>query len=249
MTAGPIDYDEIAPRYDRHRRGTGPYSDLLWELARSAPGREFLEIGPGTGNETAAMLEAAPARITGLERSRGMCAQARAKGVAAAWVQGEAEHLPFRNQSFDFLFGAYMLHYLPDLEVVFRECRRVLRPNGTAAFVTVSHEFIRAHPMNRWFPSLAKVDLDRFPDIGRVRAALESAGFRAVDSRDTAALPRDIDTAYADRVAHRFISTYDLLPPAEFDEGLKSLRRDIARGAAGTLVREATLVWGHLPPT
>jgi ubiquinone/menaquinone biosynthesis C-methylase UbiE len=242
-----VNYDRIAPHYDRHRRGIGPYSELLWKLAKSSPGRAFLELGPGTGNETSAMLEAVPSRITGLERSRGMCRQAQAKRLDAQWVQGQVEHLPFADGIFDFAFGAYMLHYLPDLPQVFGECRRVLRSGCIAAFVTVSHDFIRAHPMNRYFPSLALVDLARFPAIDRIEAALLQSGFIDVQAQNTIAAPKVIDAAYADKVAHRFISTYDLLPPEEFEQGLEALRRDVAIGAAGTMEREATVVWGRAP--
>lgn len=242
-----LNYDDIAPGYDTHRRGRGPYFSRLMSLAASAPGRRVLEIGAGTGNNTRAFFDALSCDFTALERSAGMLARGRAKVPEAQWVQGDAMALPFPADRLDFLFGTYMLHHIRDVEGLGHECRRVLRPDGLAVFVTVPQDFIARHPMNAYFPSFAEIDLARFQPIPDVEAALRRAGFREVHSEDTIDVPRPIDAAYADRVAGQFISTYALLPSDEFEHGLARLRADIARrGRLETpIAREATLVVGR----
>ena len=51
----------------------------------------------------------------------------------------------------------------------------------------------------------------------------------------------------AHRVAGRFVSTYDLLPAAEFEAGLSQLRAAIEAGGgfAGEIVWESLVVWGE----
>lgn len=51
----------------------------------------------------------------------------------AVFISGDAEALPFRNESFDLVYGCSVLHHL-DLEEALREVRRVLRPGGRLVF-------------------------------------------------------------------------------------------------------------------
>jgi SAM-dependent methyltransferase len=49
--------------------------------------------------------------------------------------QGIAEHLPFADASFDYVFSRFSAHHWRDVDAGLREVRRVLKPGGTAAFV------------------------------------------------------------------------------------------------------------------
>lgn len=240
-----VDYDQIGPTYDTHRHGGGPYFSKLVQLARDTPGKRVLEIGAGTGNNAGLMASALSTTLVALEQSRGMLTQGAGKGLPARWVRGRGQCLPFRDGHFDFLFACYVLHHIPDLNIFFGECHRVLRA-GAAAFVTVPEDFIARHPMNTYFPSFAKIDHARFQPIGDVIAALENVGFEIVSSVTTLAPPCPIDDTFVAKVEGRYISTYDLIPPAEFAQGLKRLKQDVGRlGAlAEPMIREATVVWG-----
>ncbi len=236
---GKVDYDTIARRYDAFRGGGGPYLPLLVEMARSHGARNVLEVGAGTGNNTAAFHEAFPAALLiACDLSLGMITRAREKEVPGKWVQADAHHLPLAAGAVDFCFGCYMLHYVSSPAAFFGECARVLR-NGCAAFVTASHEFIETHPMNRYFPSFAAIDRARFQPIDVLKEALADAGFGAVSEQRIQASPAPIDQSYLQRVENQFISTYSLLPPGEFTEGLARLRSDIE--AKGRL--DVELVW------
>lgn len=238
-----IDYDRIAAGYDTHRTGRGPYFDSLIQRARETDATRVLELGAGTGNNTAPFLEAHPCKLVALDQSAGMLRQHAAKGIDAKRINASATALPFADRAFDFVFATYMLHHIEDLAALAEECHRVL-DGGTVAFVTVSHDFIRRHPMNAYFPSFAEVDCARFQDIPELEAALRAAGFRQVQSHDVQSPPRPIDATYAERVASRFISTYDLLPPDEFAEGVAQLRTDTAdpRKRPAPIIREATII-------
>lgn len=45
-------------------------------------------------------------------------------------LQIDAQHLPFRKETFDKILGFHMFYHVPDLGEVFSEITRVLRPNG-----------------------------------------------------------------------------------------------------------------------
>jgi SAM-dependent methyltransferase len=200
---------------------------VLSRLAADCGTREALELGSGTGNATFAFQQAYPCRLFGAELSRGMLEKAWAKAIpGVAWLRANAMAIPLADRSVDFVFACYMLHYVPDLARAFAECRRVLRPGGAVAFVTTPHDYIRRHPMAHYFPSFAPIDLARFPSEETLLATLRQVGFERVQS-ETVSEPRVVDRAYAERVADRHLSTFDLIPEAEFQEGLKRLYADL----------------------
>ncbi len=46
------------------------------------------------------------------------------------FVKGNAEELPFLDNSFDILFSRLAFHHFTDIESIFREMVRVLKPGG-----------------------------------------------------------------------------------------------------------------------
>ena len=240
-----VDYDKVAPNYDNHRQGSGPYLDRLVSLAREAGAGPVLEVGAGTGNNTHAFAQSLPCFLTALEPSEGMLAHGKAKNINAQWVRGSLQAVPVATTAVRFIFGVYVLHHIPDLVAALAECSRVLG-HGCAAFITASEGFIDHHPMNEYFPSFAAVDRARFQPVAAVADAFGQAGFSRVESESFVAAPRPIGTAYVDKVAAKFISTYDLLPPQEYADGLARLRADVARqGSLDTpLAWESVAVWG-----
>lgn len=103
------------------------------------PGMRLLDVACGTGLvavESAKILGSAD-NITCLDPSEGMLAVARTK-LAATFVQGRAEALPFADQTFDFLTMGYALRHVADLEQTFAEYRRVLKPGGKVLILEVT---------------------------------------------------------------------------------------------------------------
>jgi SAM-dependent methyltransferase len=105
------------------------------------PGRyaRGLEVGAGTGYFTLNLLRAGVLRqAVATDISPRMLdvlgGSAAELGLEVETACCEAAELPFEDGSFDLVFGHAVLHHLPDLEVAFREFRRVLRPGGALAF-------------------------------------------------------------------------------------------------------------------
>ncbi len=91
-----------------------------------------VDIGTGAG---ALALALAPhvREVVGVDRVPELLALARerAKGVAnVEFVEGDAEHLPFEDYSFDLAGTLRTLHHVPHPESVLSELTRVTRPGG-----------------------------------------------------------------------------------------------------------------------
>ena len=102
-------------------------------------GDHLLDVACGTGLvavESAKILGTAD-HITCLDPSAGMLAVARTK-LAAHFIQARAEAIPLPDNSFDFLTMGYALRHVADLEVAFREYRRMLKPGGKFLILEVT---------------------------------------------------------------------------------------------------------------
>lgn len=125
--------------YDRQARDNGWHPEALFGLVYEylQPGDRLLDVGIGTGLSSETFARAG-VQVFGLDSDPEMLALCRAK----AFVAGLQEHnlldipWPYEAQAFDHLLAAGVLHFLADLEPVFREASRVLRPGGTFTFTT-----------------------------------------------------------------------------------------------------------------
>jgi ubiquinone/menaquinone biosynthesis C-methylase UbiE len=126
-------WDKAAPSYDRQI--------AFFERIQFAGGREWLgerahgrvlEVAIGTGLN----LPHYPAdvAITGIELSPAMLAIARQRATGLGrdvdLREGDAEHLPFDDASFDTVVCALSLCTIPSPRAAVAEMRRVLRPGG-----------------------------------------------------------------------------------------------------------------------
>ena len=98
-----------------------------------------LDVATGTGN-TAFALAPHVRRVVGLDLTRPMLDEARRiaaeRGVTNVdWVIGDAEHLPFADETFDVYTVRAAPHHFHDVDGFLDEAFRVLKPGRDAAFV------------------------------------------------------------------------------------------------------------------
>jgi ubiquinone/menaquinone biosynthesis C-methylase UbiE len=121
------DYPEIARRQ-------------LWEIgpkvvARAGVGREddVLDVACGTGN-CALRAAQAGANVVALDLTPELLDVGRRlateAGLQVQWVQGDAEDLPFGDESFDVVLSSFGVMFAPRHGVTAGELARVLRPGG-----------------------------------------------------------------------------------------------------------------------
>jgi ubiquinone/menaquinone biosynthesis C-methylase UbiE len=126
--------------------GTGDYKavadkiasagEVLVERAGIEPGMDVLDVACGTGNASVPAAKLA-ARVTGLDFSPGLLAIAREYGadsmVEVDWIEGDAQALPFDDDSFDRVISCFGHMFAPDHKQTADELRRVCRPGGRIA--------------------------------------------------------------------------------------------------------------------
>jgi SAM-dependent methyltransferase len=116
-----------------------------WQLGRLAAGERVLDLGSGAGTDSliAAQMVGAAGRVTGVDMTPEMLAKARAAAaeLGAAnveFVEAEAEHLPFADESFDVVISNGVIDLIPDKDAVFAELERVLVPGGRLQIADVT---------------------------------------------------------------------------------------------------------------
>jgi demethylmenaquinone methyltransferase/2-methoxy-6-polyprenyl-1,4-benzoquinol methylase len=120
--------------------GTGSwYRKQALIRAGLTSGMEVVDVGVGTGlvARQAAVIVGDPAKITGVDPSPGMLENAKVpEGVKL--ISGSAEHIPFPDNSFDFLSMGYALRHISDLTTAFAEFHRVLKPGGRLCVLEIT---------------------------------------------------------------------------------------------------------------
>ncbi len=118
---------------------TTPVAGNLVRFAQLVPGEAVLDIGTGTG-VVAITAARAGARVTGLDLTPALLEAARENSLIArqniVWTEGDAEHLPYPDDSFDVVVSQFGHIFAPRPDVAIAEMLRVLKPGGRIAFAT-----------------------------------------------------------------------------------------------------------------
>lgn len=137
-------FNGTARYYDAINRwfslGTGSwYRRTCLKSAGLERHHRVIDVAVGTGllAREAVALTGDPDTVIGVDVSEAMLAVARRK-LGIPLVQGTAEALPIAPGSADFVTMAYALRHVADLEAVFCEAHRVLRPSGTLLLLEIS---------------------------------------------------------------------------------------------------------------
>jgi SAM-dependent methyltransferase len=175
---------------------------LAW-LAVPPEGR-WLDVGCGTGALSATSLAVArPSAVTGIDASDAYVAYAREqiRDGRAEFLLGEAQALPFRDESFDATVSGLVLNFLPEPGRGLAEMARVTRPDGIAAAYVWDYAGEMQLMRHFWDAAVAldpaAVDLNegrRFP-ICRPEA-LERR-FNEAGLEDVAVRPIDVPTVFS----------------------------------------------------
>ena len=120
-----------------------PLGPRLVEACGIREGMRVLDVAAGTGNasipaaERGAEVVASDLTPELLEAGR---ARAEAAGVELAWVEADAENLPFEDASFDVVMSSIGAMFAPHHQAVADELVRVCRPGGTIGLLSWTPE-------------------------------------------------------------------------------------------------------------
>lgn len=106
------------------------------------PGAHVLEFGAGTGSLIRLLRESGfDGSITGAD----ILPRPELPGPAIPWIEGDLnEPLPAADASFDAIISTEVIEHLENPRAVFREFRRLLRPDGALLVTTPNQESLRS---------------------------------------------------------------------------------------------------------
>jgi demethylmenaquinone methyltransferase / 2-methoxy-6-polyprenyl-1,4-benzoquinol methylase len=139
-------FGAIAPEYDRMGAIMSFGQDPSWRRflvsrVNAIPGSWVLDVATGTGLVARELARHRNVRIAALDQSepmvrRGIEAIRKREGEfggTISFLLGQAERLPFPDETFDSVTFTYLLRYVDDPGATLHELARVLRPGGTMA--------------------------------------------------------------------------------------------------------------------
>lgn len=188
-------FDRIAPRYDLVNRVMTFGMDVGWrrravDSLRLPPGSLVLDVACGTG-DLCRDLASAQMHAVGIDMSWGMLKAAHGCGEL---VQADALRLPIADSVADGITCGFALRNVVDLQRLFAEFARTLRPRGRLAILEVAEpESALARAGHRAYfrrvvPLIGRVLSDReayaylpastayLPPLGSLKEMLNEAG-------------------------------------------------------------------------
>jgi SAM-dependent methyltransferase len=162
--------------------------------------RDVLDVGCGVGHWGMLLASVMPdhVRVTGIDRETVWVekanSRARARGLEGrfSYRQGEAQRLPFPDDSFDLTTCQTLLIHLPDPAAAIAEMLRVTRPGGLVAV---------AEPNNL----TASLLLDSISNRASIDEIVELVRFQLTCERGKVALGEG-DNSLGDRVPGLFVA-------------------------------------------
>lgn len=245
-----VDYDLIAHLYDEPLRDHAVDVNLLRFLAErqdlAISRLAILDVGCGTGKQIAADYHHLPEMqlMAGLDLSHAMLQKAQKRCPSVQWVQGEAERLPFRAGSFDYVTNQFSYHHVPDRRSMIARIYQVLKPGGRFVMTNLDPWSMPAWFVYTYFPAAWERDRRDFLTVDDLSMALTEIGFSAVrierrSRRETLSLGSVIMYAL-DRFRTSQLMAID---DDVYRLGVDAIRKDVeAWGAQASIDSELCLV-------
>jgi SAM-dependent methyltransferase len=218
-------YDAIGAGYPVTRRTEPRIARQIWAALGDA--QTVVNVGAGTGS-----YEPADRSVIAVEPSAVMRAQRRTG--AAQCVGAEADHLPFRDRSFDAAMAISTVHHWPDAVAGLRELRRVADRVVVLTFDDAELDWQQRFWLPRdYLPEFASLFRDRVP----IDAMARAIGARI----EPVLVPWDCadglfeaywrrPEAYLDERVRRGTSVWTRLGPEAERRAVDKLRRDLDSG-------------------
>lgn len=167
---------------------------LVLRLVGPVAGQAVLDVGCGDGALSEALRQAGAARVAGCDPDPRMVARARIRASGTdpgAYAVARAEHLPYRDATFDLATMVTVLAFVPDPAAALREIARVLKPGGRLVIADLGRWSLWALSRRvRGWLGAALWRSARFRTAGRLRTLAQSAGFRVEEVAGAVYYPR-----------------------------------------------------------
>lgn len=240
-----IDYDNVKDVYDCVRVGNPEMVHQLLSGASLKPDSLVLDVGCGTANNTLLFREVARTRMVGIDLSIGMLQKAIEKSREILFIHSPAENLPFKEDTFDFIFMTEVVHHLTNVNASISEIYRILKPDCTFCIATQSHKQIEHRMTSRFFPATVPVDKARYPRIIALEDMQREIGFENVHSKSFEFAPEELGTDYLQTVEKRGYSMLHKISDEDYKSGVSQLKAAFSSGEVHLYIAKYTFVWAR----
>jgi SAM-dependent methyltransferase len=214
-------------------------SDATLDAAGVAAGRSLLDVCSGHGVLARGAAQRG-AKVSAVDFAEAMVAATRRNVPAAECRRGDAQDLPYADNTFDAVVCGYGIIHVPQPDRALAEMRRVLRPGGRAA-VSV---WERPSPSNGFgilmgtIKALGRLDVPlphgpdvfQFGDLDAMKAALSESGFTEIKATSVPlALSLQRSAALLDAVLQGTVRTKALLL-AQSETTLSAIQAAVDQG-------------------
>jgi len=204
-------FERVAPRYDLMNDLMSGGMHRIWKddfvgLLKPQPHETILDLAGGTGDIAFRMAKRG-ATVTVADINPGMLAVGRERAMKKgfpdmAFIEANAEDMPFADQAFDAVTIAFGIRNVTDIPRALRDIHRTLKWGGRFFCLEFSTSiwpgFAKAYDMYsmKVVPRIGAVVADdrhayqylvesirRFPDMPGFARMIEDAGFRQVKAR------------------------------------------------------------------
>ena len=196
------DWDAVAAGWRRRdallRRGTGPATERMLELARVSSGNQVLDVASGTGEPAISVAQRVgeSGRAIGTDLSDDMLLVAREKANAAGLGNIEfhcidGETLAFPPETFDAVTIRWGLMFMQEPWACLASCHRALKQGGRIAiacwaapernpFLTLPRQILESY-LDVPNPPLGEPGAFAFANPVRLHSLLKSSGFKNIE--------------------------------------------------------------------
>ena len=170
-----IFYDKLVnPLFWTERMRERSLDISYWDDAEEL---KVIDVGSGTGFTTEGIVSRVPAaNVTCVDQSPHQMSRAKAKPPLAdcTFVVGDAENIPFADNTFDRYVSAGSIEYWPDPQLGINEAFRVVKPGGWALMIGP------IEPVNAFSKFVANTWM-LFPPEEDYFGYFENAGFEQIE--------------------------------------------------------------------
>ena len=137
-------YDDMAEHYQDRRQDTSRFDfnrdievPAMISMLGNVTDKTILDLGCGFGDHASRLSNYK--KLVGVDTSKELIQAAIAKKIPDTdFMQADIKkQLPFPHDSFDIVFASLVIHYISDLDALFKEVKRTLKEGGIFCFSTM----------------------------------------------------------------------------------------------------------------
>jgi 2-polyprenyl-3-methyl-5-hydroxy-6-metoxy-1,4-benzoquinol methylase len=127
-----IDYDLDSESF--FRKANLKFKEVIGDVKN----KKILDVGCGIGS-LSFYLAKRGANVIGIDLSKNLIEfckkEAQKEELTIEFKEMNAQIPDFEDESFDIIVGSRIVHHLPNIELFFKECKRLLKKKGYIAFI------------------------------------------------------------------------------------------------------------------